>query len=268
MSERQACFNPELEGFPRHKYDPQCVLENIKPSTIQQQQLDDDPIFYKCPNILIRCDRISEFYPARHLSKTRKFNAIARFVLYFAILYFFASGNAFLPLIGLCSLYLIAKCYLPRWTETFCQTSRQCGGLGFSDLETDIQHQNRWFREDMRVPKPTCDNPFMNPTVNDFLTKVDLGPAPDISQEPIASQVNNLFTDQLYLDIDDIWQRRNGQRQFVTNPNTTIPNDQEGFARFLFDNPNHAGRESYICKNDKRFNHSGPNIKSFNGLCK
>ena len=74
-----------------------------------------------------------------------------------------------------------------------------------------------------------------------------------VKEGSAITSVNDLFTERLYLDIDDIWQRQNGQRQFVTNPNTMIPNDQEGFARFLFDNPNHACRENYICKNDLRW---------------
>ena len=252
----KVCFDTELEAFPRsntlRSRTPlgdnrsafgNSVLSGGNQNNGDQNNGDQEVIFYRDPNVLLRRDRIAEFYPARHLDRTRKINAIARLVLYFAILYFFATGNLFLPLIGLVGLYLLIKNVLPKQL-----TVNHTGGMGYG-FGTCYQSQT----ESPYKIQPTCDNPFMNPTVNDLMTRVDRGPAPSITQEPVASKVNDLFTERLYLGIDDIWQRQNGQRQFVTNPNTVIPNDQEGFARFLFDNPNHACRENYICKNDLRW---------------
>lgn len=260
-TKRKVCFDTELEAFnilrSRTPLGNNSTLGDNRPvfggsalssdnqGSDNQNNDNQEIIFYRDPNVLLRRDRIAEFYPARHLDRTRKINAIARLVLYFAILYFFATGNLFLPLIGLVGLYLLIKNVLPKQL-----TVNHTGGMGYGfgacyQSQTESPYKSQI--------QPTCDNPFMNPTVNDFMTRVDRDPAPSITQEPIASKVNDLFTERLYLDIDDIWQRQNGQRQFVTNPNTMIPNDQEGFARFLFDNPNHACRENYICKNDLRW---------------
>jgi len=51
----------------------------------------------------------------------------------------------------------------------------------------------------------------------------------------IKNIVENKFNNDLYLDSNDLFNRRNSQRQFYTMPNTSIPNKQGDFAKWLYD---------------------------------
>jgi len=260
----------ELENFPRFDYQgPRGdlgVVDNLQnPKTRNPNKINinqdsasgpDDQPFYRVPNILFDSKRLLEFYPNKNLSANRRLNAIARFLIYFGLLYFFASGYSIILLLMVFALYLLAT------YQSMNKSVKQKQQTGGECLLTENMKLDRI------CTLPTKDNPFMNPTVNEYLTNVDRPPACPITEPEVKSRVNDLFMDNLYLDIDDIWEKRNGQREFVTQPNTQIPNDQEGFARWLFDNPNHACRENYICKNDLRFNHTGPSVnQTFGRLC-
>ena len=52
----------------------------------------------------------------------------------------------------------------------------------------------------------------------------------------IAELTEQYFDQGLYKDADDIFNNKNSQRQFFTNPSTTIPNDREAFTDFCFSN--------------------------------
>lgn len=42
------------------------------------------------------------------------------------------------------------------------------------------------------------------------------------------------FDNKLYKNVDDAFNRNSSSRQFYTTANTTIPNDQTGFAHWLY----------------------------------
>ena len=86
-------------------------------------------------------------------------------------------------------------------------------------------------------PKP--DNPFMNVMLGDYTIDPDRGAACDIQEPMVAKQTERLFEQAgsgLIRNSDDIFHRSATSRQFVTNPSTTIPNDQSGFANWLYGN--------------------------------
>ena len=81
---------------------------------------------------------------------------------------------------------------------------------------------------------PTNDNPFMN--LNTYeLSNGDVGEAcKSYNNKGIKNIVENKFNDDLYLDSNDLFNRRNSQRQFYTMPNTSVPNGQDDFAKWLY----------------------------------
>jgi hypothetical protein len=62
--------------------------------------------------------------------------------------------------------------------------------------------------------------------------------------------------------VDDLFNRNTSQRQFYTTPVTTIPNDQTGFARWLYKLPETCKENQSNCLKyeDIRFNRFNPNI--------
>jgi len=91
--------------------------------------------------------------------------------------------------------------------------------------------------------KPTNDNPFMNPFITEYN---DITPpeACNIDDDKIKDDMMIHFNHDLFRDVDELWERKNSQRQFYTVPNTAIPNNQKEFAEWLYKIP-------YTCKEDQ-----------------
>lgn len=92
--------------------------------------------------------------------------------------------------------------------------------------------------------KPSSDNPFMNPLLNDITVDPELPPvACNADDEEIQDKVVDCFNEDLYRDVGDLFERHNSQRQFYTVPQL-YPNDQKSFAEWLYKTDN-------ICKVDQ-----------------
>lgn len=126
--------------------------------------------------------------------------------------------------------------------------------------KSESEKQNRRVSEEMskiegfmdvECSKPTLDNPFMNATMKDYMNIkdgkiVDRPPACDISAPGVKEDIDKLFNNNLYRDVDDVFGKMNSQRQFYTMPSTTIPNDRESFQKWLYDSP-------MTCKEDQNY---------------
>jgi hypothetical protein len=83
--------------------------------------------------------------------------------------------------------------------------------------------------------KPTSDNPFMNPSVNDFNSENITVPA-NSDDKDIQNDAEIKFNDDIYKDFQDVFNKKNSQRQFFTVAHN-VPNDQEAFARWCYKFP-------------------------------
>ncbi len=102
--------------------------------------------------------------------------------------------------------------------------------------------------------KPTKDNPFMNTPVTDF-GKENIPSAANASDEDIVEDMERHFNTDLYRDVTDLFDTKNSQRIWYTTPVTSIPNDQEGFANWLYktDNVCKVNQGSCLRYEDLRF---------------
>jgi hypothetical protein len=89
--------------------------------------------------------------------------------------------------------------------------------------------------ENATCRKPTSDNPFMNPSVDDF-NKESTPIACNSDDADLAKDIQLKFNGDLYRDIEDVFDKKNSQRQFYTIAHN-IPNDQEAFARWCYKFP-------------------------------
>ena len=83
---------------------------------------------------------------------------------------------------------------------------------------------------------PTHDNPFMNLSTYDLSNGEKPTACKSYNNKGIKNIIENKFNDDLYLDSNDLFNRRNSQRQFYTMPNTSVPNRQDDFKHFLYGN--------------------------------
>jgi hypothetical protein len=77
----------------------------------------------------------------------------------------------------------------------------------------------------------------MNVMLNDYVANPRRPAACDIQDPSVVADAERLHDDAgngLPRNSDDIFHRSASSRQFVTNPITTIPNDQGTFAQWLY----------------------------------
>lgn len=110
------------------------------------------------------------------------------------------------------------------------------------DNEYSVAEMNEYKRNTCR--RPTVNNPFMNPNITDF-NDGDIPVACNVDDEDINESMKINFNHNLFRDVDEVWERENSQRQFYTVPNTTVPNNQVEFAKWLYKVPD-------TCKSDNK----------------
>ena len=159
------------------------------------------------PSILFSQKNLRYFVPTEDMTYVEKINAI-----YCSIIVFIIRGDyaVFLfPIIGMLVLY-----FLITWGKNLDELKES-----FDDEKAPIQ---------CRVP--SLNNPFMNILP---LDNRNIQPACPYTKDT-KSQIESSFNSNLYQDIDDIYGTNNSQRQFYTMPSSTIPNNQDSFAKWLY----------------------------------
>lgn len=121
----------------------------------------------------------------------------------------------------------------------------------YNDAVKSLKSQNRDIKytldeyrtyEKYRSRKPTEDNPFMNPSVDDF-NKDNVPLASNVDDDEINQDIEIKLNANMYRDIEDVFNNKNSQRQFFTVAHN-IPNDQEAFGRWCYKFPK-------TCKTDQ-----------------
>jgi hypothetical protein len=110
-------------------------------------------------------------------------------------------------------------------------------------LKFNLKDYTEFEKETCR--RPDKENPFMNPLLNDItLNPEDPEPvACNADDEEIKEKIVDCYNENLYRDVEDLFERYNSQRQFYTVPHM-YPNDQKSFADWCYKDDN-------ICKVDQ-----------------
>lgn len=177
-------------------------------------------------NIFMLFQNMNEFFPKKEFNKIQKVNAIARLSFYYSVL--------------ICIFKLDTK-YL---SLSFCLLllSYYLGSIDFL-----VNTNNK------KCTEPTENNPFMNFTIGDQIINPN---------KPAACPVDSVRKDQIkkyrlfaYPDPKDLFGKVITDRNFYTMPSTTIVNDQEGFAKFVYNDFGKCKSEGKDClkHRDNRF---------------
>lgn len=189
--------------------------------------IEIDKFWFEDPTILYNKERLIEFFPSLSMHYIEKLNAILRFAIYASILIFLYTKNIkslFIPLlIGSITLY-IYKFNKINDIEDYKHELEEHG-------ESNIQLE----KDGAECQMPTKENPFMNVLISDIENNPKKKKACKITDEKVKNKIEENFNYNLYKDVSDIYSKNNSQREFVSNPSTTIPNNQEEFAKFLYD---------------------------------
>lgn len=197
----------------------------------------NDSFWTEDPSILIRKDRLIEFVPTYDMSRDERLNALARLSVYIGVLLMIYLGKGwpmYIPFIGFAfTIFLYSTQPQPKKYPKYApdETPRLDDPNPFIPSEQPL------------CTAPSRNNPFMNVLNNEYVDNPTRPAACEYAD--VKDDVEKGFHYNLYQDLgDNIWDRNNSQRQYYTMPWTTIPNDQGGFARWLF-------RVGPVCKQNQ-----------------
>lgn len=191
-------------------------------------------IWYKDPkDFLLDPNTLIEIIPNKTMTLAQQLNTVLRFSLYFSILVFILKKDYFVFFFVLFVAVLTVFIF-ENSNNTIKEKLEIYDKLHLSD--------------DGKCIKPTKDNPFMNVTYVDYNDFPNRPSACNVTKKKTREEIENILDDSCYRDVDDIYARNASDRQFYTNPSTTIPNDQQGFAEWLYKSPPTCKEKTIVCR--------------------
>lgn len=176
-------------------------------------------IWFQDPMRFFSDDRLAHFIPEKNTPLAVQLNALMRLSIYASvvmILFRRYSLAVYLPLSVAALTYVMYVTLTP--SSRVAAASRE--GLT---------------REGKRCTVPTHYNPYMN--ILPYGADPDPPPACDVSSAVTMAEASSCFDDNLYRDVDDVFNRRASSHAFYTMPNTQNPSDQGAFARWCYGMP-------------------------------
>lgn len=100
----------------------------------------------------------------------------------------------------------------------------------------------------MTLPSPR--NPFMNVLIDEIKYNPKRPEAASVDNATVKSTMDDYFRVNWFSDPTDVFGKSQSQRQFITMPSTTIPNDRKSFQEWLYKIPGktckEGGREACV----------------------
>lgn len=204
-------------------------------------------------NILFKKEYLMDFFPTKEQTNTERVNSIVRLSLYISILLFVYHSNIkylsiFAFVLGF--TYIIYRQnpelkFQVAPTSLFKQVHHNDNQIHLNNFTPVLnsEHIEKLENDKKTCTKPTLDNPFMNVTMKDYMNIdfngniIDRPPACDPNDPEIKKMLDDSFNNNLYRDVSDVFGKMSSQRNYFTMPSTTIPNQQNEFAQWLYNSP-------------------------------
>jgi len=96
---------------------------------------------------------------------------------------------------------------------------------------------------------PSAQNLFMNVLVDQYKYNPERPSAAPVDDPVVKQTFDDYFKIQWFSDPTDIFGKSQSQRQFITQPSTSIPNDRKSFQDWLYKIPGKTCKEGGFCTN-------------------
>lgn len=218
---------------------------DIKPDKSAQKT----PFWTENPNILLRFPDITEFFPDDSMNYPQKLNAISRTVILMTFIGIIWTNNIFLVIICAVTLGAIWVLYMTKvqTDSSGKKTVRFMDTESFENPTTELLKDSP-LSPDIVFDKTTSSNPFSNVLISDYEYNPNKKPAPpsynENTNETIIQNAKQMvidsnpdqpdIADKLFRDLGEQLIFEQSLRPFISNPSTTIPNDQQAFAEFCY----------------------------------
>lgn len=171
-----------------------------------------ETIWYQNLNGLITSENVLNFFPTQDMTLDEQLNSVVRFALYFTVL-----------------VVLVARKFTAIYFLVFVMA------MTVFVSKTRVTNVERLTSSNpVDSVEPTADNPFMNVLSSDYKEHPKRGAADDVLNPSTKLEIEDKFSESLYCDANDIFNKNASERQFYTTAITTIPNDQEAFATWCY----------------------------------
>lgn len=181
--------------------------------------------------ILIKKDNLKDIWPTKEMSDTEASNAVTRLILFLTILGVIITQSLKLLVTGLITIGIIVFIHKNKHKK---KNKKE----GFSNIMKEVANSHHI---------PTKQNPFGNAMLTEIHDNPKRKPAASLNNPIVEKEVKDTFKktvadlhgikgidERLFADLGDSFELDLSLRQFYTMPNTTIPNDQDAFAKFCY----------------------------------
>lgn len=178
-----------------------------------------EPIWTKDPSILFSPGTWQKFVPTKDMDVPTALNAVVRFSVYFSVLLYAGTGKqVYLLAIPFVLAITVIFAYLFPTTRALVETFTVAGDI-IGKAQT----------------LPTAENPFMNPLLTEIGDNPNRPDAAPITSAKVKREIEKAFaqTSEIYMDTTDRFDTTQAMRTFHTMQSAMIPNDQDGFLKFL-----------------------------------
>lgn len=202
------------------------------------------PFWSENPNVLFYS---AEFFPVEGMTYNQKLNAVSRAVILLTVVLFLFQRSSRILMISLMTLGAIFALHYYRKQERQKKTAIKEKQEGFDNPALAVLSD--YSVDPVKTfDTPTDTNPFSNVLLPDYDYNPEKKPAPaafntNVNQT-ILQQAQQLVIDQnpgqpdiakkLFTDLGEQFVFEQSLQPFYSNPATTIPNDQAGFADFCY----------------------------------
>lgn len=226
------------------------ILDEIEAEP-KEKKKPSIPFWSEDPNILFHQKYLFEFFPVETMTYEQKLNAITRTILILSVasLTIYKSIRLLvIVLITLLAIYILHHYH--NKDKKKMENKEKFNNIkeGFANPTLEVIEAKKENVPDQVFREPDTSNPFGNVLVSDYDYNVDKKPAPASytkkNSDKILDQAKKLvseanpdhpdITEKLFSDLGTNLQFEQSMRQFSSNPNTTIPNDQGAFADFCY----------------------------------
>lgn len=203
------------------------------------------PFWSKDPNILLNSKYISEFFPTENMTYEQQLNALTRSLFLITVLSFVITKSIRLLIVSFITFFSI---FLLYYYQEKTKNKKKRINENFENPADELTKNYSSEEKDSIFDKPTSSNPFSNVLITDYEYNPEKKPAPPSFNENIndtilrdakklVSELNPDqpdISDKLFKDLGEQYVFEQSLRPYVSNPSTTIPNDQTGFAEFCY----------------------------------
>jgi hypothetical protein len=175
------------------------------------------------PTILFNKKYITQLWPYSYLTYEEKLNAITRFIILITVLGYILMSRISIVVLGLSIIGIIVLLYKKKEGLFFPY-------YGVNDQQP-IEQNNPFGNVLMTDYK---FNPDKKPVLGEYTPHVEQSLNSKIKEFIVQENSNNNEIYNLFNNVGDQFSFEQNNRQFYTNPSTTIPNKQDDFLSFCY----------------------------------